>query len=206
MTGDPGTVRQVLPTLPRVELVRDSRTVLLDVLVAVLLAVPAVLGAVLAAGSVGGSALRFALVAVAAAVVLGGADPALLRAVRPPRIVLERDGLTETGPLGVRQAERWEDCVRFSPAGPFVGFQNRAFRQDAEGWWTTLRRVVTGYPATLRPGYGGLRRDELCALLNRYRETCTDRRRRADAPTEVIDIAAVEELRRTLDALPRIRR
>lgn len=173
--------------LPRVELMLARRTGLRAAASGVALATAGLV--CLARASSGRPWLwtGVALVAVAGALALR----AVLLAVRTPRLVLDAYGVREVGSLRVRQAERWEDCVRFSPAGTRVGFQNRAYRRATSALRRRWLRRGRAYPATLRAGYGGLGRDELCSLLNRYRETFTDRRRQA--PTVQIDLAQVRD-------------
>ena len=174
------------PPLPRVELVLARRTGLRSAVLGVVVAVAGL--ACLARAGSGRPWLRAgALLVVVAAVLV---TRAVLLAVRSPRLVLDAYGVREVGALRVRQAERWEDTVRFSPAGVRVGFQNRAYRRARSELRRRWLRRGRGYPATVRAGYGGLGRDELCSLLNRYRETFTDRRRQA--PTVAIDLSAVD--------------
>lgn len=175
------------PPLPRVELVLARRTGVRAAAAGVTLAA-AGLGS-LARASSGRDWVWAGAVLVGLAALL--VTRAVLHAVRTPRLVLDAYGVREVGSLRVRRAERWEDCVRFSPAGVRLGFQNRAYRQARSELRRRWLRRGRGYPATLRPGYGGLGRDELCSLLNRYRETFTDRRRQA--PTVLIDLGAVRD-------------
>lgn len=174
MTEDP-------PPLPRVELVLSRRSRLGGLAVACFVVAGST--ALLQAIRHGPSAWWYTCATILAVVSLVALWAAITDLVRPPRIVLDEHGLTEVGPFRVLQRERWEDCVRFSPDGGGVGFQNRAFRTAPdERSRRRLRARRTGYPARLAAGYGGLDRDELCSLLNLYRETFTDRRRR-DAPS-----------------------
>ena len=177
------------PPLPRVELVLARRAGLRAVVSGLVLAV-AGLGALARSAASASPWLVTGAVLVGSAAVLVGR--AVLLAVRPPRLVLDAYGVREVGSLRVRQAERWEDCVRFSPTGVRVGFQNRAYRRARGELRRRWLRRGRGYPATVRAGYGGLGRDELCSLLNRYRETFTDRRRQA--PTVMIDLEQVRDL------------
>lgn len=136
------------------------------------------------------TALRGAAVFALAVVTMGVA----LRAVRPPRLVLDATGLTVVGVLRVVRSETWEDCVRFSPVAGVVGFQTRAYRQAPDEQTRRRMRGALGYPATVVPGYGGLEQARLCSLLNRYRETFSDLHRRSVEPAgpAVVDLTAAE--------------
>lgn len=175
------------PPLPRVELVLARRTGARTAGAGVVLAAAGLASLARAASGRGWLWAGALLVGLAAVLV----TRAVLLAARAPRLVLDAYGVREVGSLRVRQAERWEDCVRFSPAGVRVGFQNRAYRRARSELRRRWLRHGRGYPATVRAGYGGLGRDELCSLLNRYRETFTDRRRQA--PTVLIDLGTVRD-------------
>jgi hypothetical protein len=180
---DPGDVPQDPPSLPRVELVMARRNRVATLALAVVLVLGC--GGVVVAGADDGA--RSPWWVAGAVAVLGALGwfvaSSVVDLVRPARLVVDADGITEVGAFRVRQCETWEDCVRFSRAGAGVGFQNRAYRHAPDDRSRRRLRGRFGYPTTLPAGYGGLDQDELLSLLNRYRETFTDRRRRQIRPT-----------------------
>jgi hypothetical protein len=117
-------------------------------------------------GVIGGLQGARALLAVIGVVAVGLAAVAVLR---PPRLVVDVDGLALRTPLGERWRLRWPDCGEF-----------RTWRGDVVVWaapgeaarhprraagWRRRADADTGLVAQ----FGGLSAPDLAALLNRYR-------------------------------------
>ena len=148
--------------LPRRELpipVRKSLPVWLPVVVASAIAIGVGIGSGLSGGPV-----LLGAVGLVGLLVAGGAM------VRPPRLVIDSDGVALHTPLGERWRHRWSDCGEFwvwrrgtvvwtSPA------EAAGHPRAAAGW-----RKRAGADCGMVAHFGSLGASDLAALLNRYRD------------------------------------
>jgi hypothetical protein len=122
------------------------------------------------AGVIGGLHGARVLLAVVGVLAVGLSAVAVLR---PPRLVVDAEGLALRTPLGERWRQRWPDCGEF-----------RIWRGDVVVWtaadeaarhprraatWRRRADADTGLVAQ----FGGLSARDLAALLNRYRTTAS---------------------------------